>query len=197
MEKEEYPVDRIRRNVQDVGNELTVQELVELKEEIYRNNDECFGIIDDNIKATMQKRRITLVSMYLTRIVFNFDRLKYLLTFNYREGDETKFLITKLKKDIIELRKDKETIKAIKDAVKLHKEYDITKCIPQYQLILQLVYDKSINLDDYFNQILEISSLRVRGISMIPANEIADETDTYNKEIDENLLKLGLRRKEK
>ena len=59
------------------------------------------------------------------------------------------------------------------------------------------IYSQKSKCVDYFNQILEISSLRVRGISMIPANEIADETDTYNKEIDENLLKLGLRRKEK
>lgn len=109
------------------------------------------------------------------------------------DNNELKSLISLLKKDIEELKKDKKTIIEVKKAIMRLIAAGTLQCNSRINLLLQLLDDKRVSIIEYYNHEMIMAKCSSSGITYISNKDVEDKTEEINKNIKTLKLSLGMK----
>lgn len=176
---------------------VTVDDAVKEGEELTKIKVSIMVNMLEEAKRLERDRKTTLKDLYANKIVFELLGMisSILPSVNQTniDNNELKSLISLLKKDIEELKKDKKTIIEVKKAIMRLIASGTLQCNSRINLLLQLLDDKRVSIIEYYNHEMTMAECNSSGITYISNKDVEDKTEEINKNIKNLKLSLGMK----
>lgn len=172
---------------------VTVDDAVKEGEELTKIKVSIMVNMLEEAKRLERNRKATLKDLYANKIVFELLGMISSINQTNIDNNELKSLISLLKKDIEELKKDKKTIIEVKKAIMRLIAAGTLQCNSRINLLLQLLDDKRVSIIEYYNHEMIMAKCSSSGITYISNKDVEDKTEEINKNIKTLKLSLGMK----
>lgn len=172
---------------------VTVDDAVKEGEELTKIKVSIMVNMLEEAKRLERNRKSTLKDLYANKIVFELLGMISSINQTNIDNNELKSLISLLKKDIEELKKDKKTIIEVKKAIMRLIAAGTLQCNSRINLLLQLLDDKRVSIIEYYNHEMIMAKCSSSGITYISNKDVEDKTEEINKNIKTLKLSLGMK----
>lgn len=176
---------------------VTVDAAVKEGEELTKIKVSIMVNMLEEAKRLERDRKSTLKDLYANKIVFELLGMISSILSGVNQtnidNNELKSLISLLKKDIEELKKDKKTIIEVKKAIMRLIAAGTLQCNSRINLLLQLLDDKRVSIIEYYNHEMTMAECSSSGITYISNKDVEDKTEEINKNIKTLKLSLGMK----
>lgn len=172
---------------------VTVDDAVKEGEELTKIKVSIMVNMLEEAKSLERNRKATLKDLYANKIVFELLGMISSINQTNIDNNELKSLISLLKKDIEELKKDKKTIIEVKKAIMRLIAAGTLQCNSRINLLLQLLDDKRVSIIEYYNHEMIMAKCSSSGITYISNKDVEDKTEEINKNIKTLKLSLGMK----
>ena len=172
---------------------VTVDAAVKEGEELTKIKVSIMVNMLEEAKRLERDRKATLKDLYANKIVFELLGMISSINQTNIDNNELKSLISLLKKDIEELKKDKKTIIEVKKAIMRLIAAGTLQCNSRINLLLQLLDDKRVSIIEYYNHEMTMAKCSSSGITYISNKDVEDKTEEINKNIKTLKLSLGMK----
>ncbi len=172
---------------------VTVDDAVKEGEELTKIKVAIMVNMLEEAKRLERDRKSTLKDLYANKIVFELLGMISSINQTNIDNNELKSLISLLKKDIEELKKDKKTIIEVKKAIMRLIDAGTLQCNSRINLLLQLLDDKRVSIIEYYNHEMTMAKCSSSGITYISNKDVEDKTEEINKNIKTLKLSLGMK----
>lgn len=172
---------------------VTVDDAVKEGEELTKIKVSIMVNMLAEAKRLERNRKATLKDLYANKIVFELLGMISSINQTNIDNNELKSLISLLKKDIEELKKDKKTIIEVKKAIMRLIAAGTLQCNSRINLLLQLLDDKRVSIIEYYNHEMIMAKCSSSGITYISNKDVEDKTEEINKNIKTLKLSLGMK----
>lgn len=172
---------------------VTVDDAVKEGEELTKIKVAIMVNMLEAAKRLERDRKSTLKDLYANKIVFELLGMISSINQTNIDNNELKSLISLLKKDIEELKKDKKTIIEVKKAIMRLIDAGTLQCNSRINLLLQLLDDKRVSIIEYYNHEMTMAKCSSSGITYISNKDVEDKTEEINKNIKTLKLSLGMK----
>lgn len=172
---------------------VTVDAAVKEGEELTKIKVSIMVNMLEEAKRLERNRKATLKDLYANKIVFELLGMISSINQTNIDNNELKSLISLLKKDIEELKKDKKTIIEVKKAIMRLIAAGTLQCNSRINLLLQLLDDKRVSIIEYYNHEMIMAKCSSSGITYISNKDVEDKTEEINKNIKTLKLSLGMK----
>lgn len=172
---------------------VTVDAAVKEGEELTKIKVSIMVNMLEEAKRLERDRKTTLKDLYANKIVFELLGMISSINQTNIDNNELKSLISLLKKDIEELKKDKKTIIEVKKAIMRLIAAGTLQCNSRINLLLQLLDDKRVSIIEYYNHEMTMAKCSSSGITYISNKDVEDKTEEINKNIKTLKLSLGMK----
>ena len=179
-------------------DEVTIEESIHEADELTNTKVAIMSNMLQEVDKQKLQNKKTLRDLYANKIVLEIDRkISFLLQRSDKDlsNEEYTSLLSIINTYIIELRKDKKTLKEIKRAIIRLASVQTLQCNSRLMLLLQLLEDKRVSMVENYNYEHTMTECSLNGITYVSNKDVKDRTKEINKNILTLRLSLGLREK--
>ncbi len=179
-------------------DEVTIEESIHEADELTNTKVAIMSNMLQEVDKQKLQNKKTLRDLYANKIVLEIDRkISFLLQRSDKDlsNEEYTSLLSIINTYIIELRKDKKTLKEIKRAIIRLASVQTLQCNSRLMLLLQLLEDKRVSMVENYNYERTMAECSLNGITYVSNKDVKDRTKEINKNILTLRLSLGLMEK--
>lgn len=174
-------------------DELTIQELIDLKKENSKSVLDSFEALDTIYSSTESTRKV-VVNKLRTKGTLIYLRYFIRSVFNTDLSLEIENLVGKLFANAKTAEEEKELLVVIKKSIDELKRYEISEFNPRISNILMLLFEKNTLLLKQAQNYINTTNSRMKRLDVIEGTMEADRIQKIDEEVDSMILKLGLKK---